>query len=506
MAEDSLSYLAPGFDPASLTAPRLRSILLEHDIDYPASAKKSQLVDLFNQHLLPQARKLLREHSRVKRSSKGIEDVPSSQASTVDEEEDRRRMRPPPVPDTPRRGSRRRTTPTTLDGSTDEEPVSRTSAGRTPGRPSRRTSKKQVKPVDEDSGVDLAQEKLVPPKRTRKSISPAIKQEDPSPEASRKAETDDSPFTQDNPFQSGSSPAEPESRAVSGERRRKTLPSGEVREVRRKSKPMRRSELAPSGPGNQAVVDSSSRTVELPVARIKREEIDEPSTGEEFTPDEQQDLAVARANNDNKDVLPARRRSRPTPASSSVLKLATSLVSLAAVAGFGFVWRQEKIEIGYCGIGRPQSTEIRGVDIPDWASLLLPQCEPCPPHAYCSQHLATTCETDFILQPHPFSFAGLIPLPPSCEPDGEKAKRVQLVVDRAVQELRERNAKFECGDLVDETTGKSASSPELDATQLKAEVSSMKKKAMNQEEFEDLWRSALPEIIGRDEIVLRSDG
>ena len=499
MADDNLDHLAPGFDPSSLTIPRLRSILVYHNVNYPASAKKSQLIDIFNQKVVPHAPKILAAQSRVKRSSKGIEDVPSSQ-STVDEEEDRQRMRPPPIPDTPRRGSRRRTTQAQTDGSADDEPVRQSSAGRTPGRPPRRVSTKPARPIDEDSGVEMATEKLAPPKRTRKSISPAANQEPRGPEIKRKTDADDSPFTQDNPFQSGSSPAEPETRAVSGERRRKTLDSEEKKDPRRRSKPTQRSEVAPTSRR------SSSKTIEMSIARVKREDVVEPSAGEEFTPDEQEELAIARAGNNDKDILPARRRPRPSSASSAVLKLATTLISLSAAVGFGVVWRQEKIEIGYCGVGRVPSTDIQGVDVPDWAASLLPECEPCPPHAFCSQNLATTCEDGFVLQPHPLSFGGVIPLPPSCEADGDKAKRVQLVVDKAVQELRERNAKFECGELVDETTGKQASSPVLDATQLKAEVSSMKKRAMNQEEFEDLWRSALPEIVGREEVVVESDG
>ncbi|KAL9065988.1 MAG: hypothetical protein Q9157_007292 [Trypethelium eluteriae] len=504
MADENYDYLAPDFDPNTLTVPRLRSILVHHNVEYPSSAKKSQLIEIFNRNVVPQAGKILREQSRVKRSSKGIEDVPSSQASTVDEEDTVRQMRPPPIPDTPRRGSRRRTTPAQVDGSTDEEPIKQSSAGRTPGRPSKRTSAKSARPVDADSGVEMATENLAPPRRVRKSTSPAVKKEDPEYSVWHKTDADESPFTQDNPFQSGSSPAEPEPRRTSGGRRRKTE-SGETVEVRRRSKPMRRSEGISGSHENRPAIDSSSKTIEMPIARIKHEE-DEPSAGEEFTPDEQQDLAVARAHNDNKDVLPARRRARPATTSSSILKLATTMVSLAAITGFGLVWRQEKIEVGYCGIGRPPTTEIRGVDIPEWASLLQPQCEPCPPHAFCSQDLVTSCENDFVLQPHPLSLGGLVPLPPSCEPDGEKAKRVQLVVDKAVQELRERNAKFECGELVDETTGKQANGPELEETALKAEVSSMKKKSMNQEEFEDLWRSALPEIMSLDEIVVGSDG
>ncbi|KAI9704554.1 MAG: inner nuclear membrane protein enriched at telomere/subtelomere region [Bogoriella megaspora] len=502
--DDDLYYLAPGFEPSTLTIPKLRSILIEHKINYPASAKKAQLVDLFNNNVAPQAKQLLAAQARVRRTSRGITDVPSSQASTAstmdDDEEDRQQMRPPPIPDTPRRQSRRRTT-AYIDGSTDDEPVAKSSAGRTPGRPSKRASAKPTRNIEEDSGVDMAHENLAVPKRTRKSTSPAVASRDTT-FASNDAE---SPFTQDNPFQSGSSPADPTPRAVSGERRRKTLGPGEVKEPIRTSKPMRRSDGA-LPKQHDGVVMPATKQVSMPIARITREEVEEPPAGEEFTPEEQQELAVERARNDKKDVLPARRKKRPSSTGSSIVKVATPSVLLAALVGFGAVWRQEKIEVGYCGVGRAPSSNIAGVEIPDWASILQPQCEPCPPHAFCSDALITTCETDFVLQPHPLSLGGLVPLPPSCEPDGEKVKRVQSVADRAVEKLRQRNADYECGELIDENTGKLAGGPELGETQLKAEVSSMRRKGMNQEEFEDLWRSALPEIMGRDEVVQGSEG
>ena len=43
------AYLEPDFDPSSLTIPRLRSILVAHGVDYPASSKKAQLIDIFNE-------------------------------------------------------------------------------------------------------------------------------------------------------------------------------------------------------------------------------------------------------------------------------------------------------------------------------------------------------------------------------------------------------------------------------------------------------------------------
>ncbi|KAH9836451.1 sister chromatid separation protein Src1 [Teratosphaeria destructans] len=74
---DDQAYLEPGFDPKSLTMPRLRCILVAHEITFPTSAKKQVLVNLFDDKILPQAHELRDARARVKRSSRGIEDVPS---------------------------------------------------------------------------------------------------------------------------------------------------------------------------------------------------------------------------------------------------------------------------------------------------------------------------------------------------------------------------------------------------------------------------------------------
>jgi hypothetical protein len=58
---ESLDYLQTGFDPSSLTVPRIRSILVAHDIEYPSGAKKPQLVQIFSEKVLPQSRKILSE-------------------------------------------------------------------------------------------------------------------------------------------------------------------------------------------------------------------------------------------------------------------------------------------------------------------------------------------------------------------------------------------------------------------------------------------------------------
>ena len=54
--------------------------------------------------------------------------------------------------------------------------------------------------------------------------------------------------------------------------------------------------------------------------------------------------------------------------------------------------------------------------------------------------------------------------------------------------------------------GRHAQSAELDEPKLKADIASRRRKGMSQEEFEDLWESALPELVSRDEVVSGSSG
>ncbi|KAI9742951.1 MAG: hypothetical protein M4579_007751, partial [Chaenotheca gracillima] len=119
--------------------------------------------------------------------------------------------------------------------------------------------------------------------------------------------------------------------------------------------------------------------------------------------------------------------------------------------------------------------------------------------------MVTKCEPDFVLQPHPLSLGGLVPLAPTCEPDGEKARKVKAVADRAVEELRERRAKYECGDLIDEKNKAVKPSVEISETKLKEAVGEKRRKGMTQSEFENLWQSALGEVLNRDEILVGTD-
>lgn len=136
--------------------------------------------------------------------------------------------------------------------------------------------------------------------------------------------------------------------------------------------------------------------------------------------------------------------------------------------------------------------------------------------------MAVQCEDDFILRQHPLSANGLIPLPPTCEPDSEKERRVRAVADRAIEELRQRRADHECGTessvtylAIPDTSSSQTSSSVVSSTSTKLEISESdlksslakhRRKNMSPQEFEDLWQSALGDIKSRDEIEVTEDG
>jgi len=270
-------------------------------------------------------------------------------------------------------------------------------------------------------------------------------------------------------------------------------------------------------------VDTVSKAFEVPMSRVAGRKTPEfRSThlepGEEFTPDEQ--LALDQEEQANPQLALARRKPRQakrgTGLATPIWVLATTLVGAYAAW-----YRQEKIAVGYCGLGRDPSQlipaafqlpdwavevaakvglESSDIKVPEWAlPFLEPECEPCPPHAYCYEDFTVRCEQDFILKPHPLAVGGLVPLPPTCEPDGEKVRRVQAVANKAVEELRVRRAQFECGEPA-EPEGEPVESPAIEEEELKLVLSHKRSKRMNAEEFDDLWAAAIGEVRAREEV------
>jgi hypothetical protein len=370
---------------------------------------------------------------------------------------------------------------------------------RSPTKKTPRASSKHARASDTETGTDLdGVRRIVRKSRTSEAAptpvpAPRIKREefDDGAGVSRR----ETAFTFDNPFQSGSSPPS-EGQSISGTR--KSLGTSSTK---RKSSSTRRRTEGPKA--EDGIHPPTSATFEIAVSGINKD-VDESGVevSEEFTPDAQLELAQEEAANGG---LVPRRKRKETGGTGKAGPI--WVVMLTLLGGYATWYRQEKVAVGYCGVGRDATQIIpAGVQVPDWVKTLAePQCELCPQHAYCTENLDTHCESDFVLKPHPLALGGLVPLPPTCEPDGEKVRRVKAVADRAVEELRERRAKWECGDLVDEA-GAPQAAVEIDEDELKKEVSKKRRKGMGEAEFEELWAGAIGEIEGREEVVRAADG
>ncbi|KAL4997926.1 Man1-Src1p-C-terminal domain-containing protein [Aspergillus recurvatus] len=496
---DDLDYLSPDFDLNSLTVPRLRSILVSHDVPYPASAKKAQLIRIFEDEVLPQARKLLRERERVRRTSEGITNMPSRESSVVSEQEferDRVAQTPSSVSTAGRRGrSRVSARASTID--TEEASVTATPSSRRTTR-SRRSQKPEAEPTDEHLTTPVPSNAITPRPSTaskhRRGLTPT--QAEPRALEFKTKPKSESVFTDDNPFQSGS-PASWDQRksgAISSERKRNSNAYHSMvkspLKTPAKETTSRKSET-PTYIKDEEDLDGTNQSL----AAYEPHETDT-DIGEEFTPEEQ--LALER---EQADLLyptrPRKRQQKPGPVGRAV----PWLIILSLFTSFGAWWRKEKIEIGFCGIGKP-TWSLAETKVPEWANVLEPQCEPCPSHAFCYPNFEARCEHDFILTPHPLSLGGLVPLAPTCEPDGEKARRVKAVADKAVEALRDRRAKWECGQL--SGGSKETAGPDVTEVDLKEEVAKKRRKGMTDAEFDDLWKGALGDIIAKEEVVAKT--
>ena len=209
-------------------------------------------------------------------------------------------------------------------------------------------------------------------------------------------------------------------------------------------------------------------------------------------------------------------------------------------------WRREKVEIGYCGVGNtglfppfPLSIQYPGSDLNgiapqglirndyEWSTFLRPECEPCPPNAICKPNYTAECKPDYVLVNNPFSLFGLIPLPPTCEPDSEKLRRIAILSDEAIKVLRKRAADVECGGLppikpsVGAKEGEAVEVPRsvvgaeeggpiergkgMDESELRKVLYELKAPKLSDAQFNELWKAALEDIASRDEIEAKDD-
>lgn len=514
---ESVDYLLDGFDPRSLTVPRLRSILVTHNVQYSSAAKKPQLVELFENEVVPQSKKYLAARARAKRSSMGIVDA-DSQSTTSTDFSGEQTLMAPPASSTRARSPRKSTRVKRESEDPDLAPAPSLAPPPLRESPRKRQSRSASAQLAPTSDTDTAPDDGYRSARRSRRTTPAPKLEAPEEEDGffKKTPETENVFSSENPFQSGgSSPPAP---IKTPSNRRKTTDFNSVKTTKTPSAGRRRTDGPFFGDDDDATLVSKS--FEVPMRRSSTPKTPKPSTfvdaGEEFTPDEQ--LALNQEERANPQLALARRKPQPTSRGTG-LSTPLWVLGITLLGAYGAWYRQEKIAVGYCGLGREPSqlipADIRlpewatqltsrfGVEtiqVPDWVfPLVEPECEPCPSHAYCYEDYSVRCEPDFILKPHPLALGGVVPLPPTCEPDGEKVRRVQAVANKAVEELRDRKAKYECGEPL-EADAPPPDSPAIEEQELKETLSQKRSKRMSADEFDELWVAAIGEVKAKEEV------
>lgn len=179
-----------------------------------------------------------------------------------------------------------------------------------------------------------------------------------------------------------------------------------------------------------------------------------------------------------------------------VLRQRTTLLTLAllVVGALAAWWRNEKLQVGYCTVGRP-GWSLSG-RVPEWVDhTIAPRCETCPRHASCHPQSRVTCDEDFLMRPHPWSVGGLVPLPPRCEGARGRPLQVQKLAAQTVAELRSRQSAWRRSQKDDDWIRALPSENELKTT-----ILGRNRSVYNASTADALWQDALQEGMDRKEI------
>lgn len=243
-------------------------------------------------------------------------------------------------------------------------------------------------------------------------------------------------------------------------------------------------------------VSSSATETEEQTAAPSDEEADTDIEDEEETADERS-LASR-----------VRNQKRKSPSFATTLLFVGLWIFLIGFAMFGYWYREQTILIGYCGHEIDKPTIPRQSDTPALISKLgdyldnnfKPSCVPCPQHARCFTHLELGCYEDFVeSKPWYYQYWPVFdPRAKRCIPDTKKAKKVELMIDEALDLLRARNANIQCG-----LTAVDNFEAGIEVNELHDLLLALKAPYITEEEFEDLWKRSVVELEKEPEITVR---
>ncbi|KAK9321798.1 Man1-Src1p-C-terminal domain-containing protein [Lipomyces orientalis] len=446
---DDLSYLEPGFDPAKLRVPDLRRVLLMHDVPFPSSAKKAELVELFKEHISPNSANLL---AAKEDSGRAVPDIlDASITSSLPASEPPRSARKSTArksttirSQTPR-GSRRKTTAAT------------------------ETPKLEVKSENEKPKVTDEYDKI-------------------------KVEEGGSPFSSENPFQT------PRTRTSPKTSRKKSSLTSVKKEGATPPKyiatpaPQRASPRAPIALKVQSSPNGESEygtPVKFSSELFLPNEPQYPEGGPAIIESEGYEVETPEEMEIHAGELAGYRAA--SPFAFPVKSFVTWVIVLLGVS-YLMWWRNEKFKVGYCeveGLGRYVP------DFPEhsWRQMIEPDCTPCPSHAVCYSNFHAKCVPDYVYEPSVWSLGGMLPFAPKCVPDTEKLQRAKVLLEETLQLLRKRYADVQCG-----SGGTGKNDPTVAVADLRAKLYSMKSPSLSDDAFAELWELAFKDLVEQEEV------
>ncbi|KAJ8603447.1 hypothetical protein MRB53_042144 [Persea americana] len=527
---ESNEYLDPAFDSQSLKVVELRRIFFEHDVDFKTTAKKAELVQIFNEEIRPRAKDLLRSKTSPAKSSNKVETVGGASPVVLPTTTPRR------GPGRPRKNAANESDePTTVKK---EPSTARKASAPATGRKSVGRPRKHPKPESDEESSTPATNKRHASSRSKSAASAdettatEDEVEDKKPKSEKRSFA--STFSSLNPFQSGSPPT-----SASPAKRRQTAVPNSTQKLSPPKKADRRKTdipLTPSSLSSAAGTDEVEMNFAHPektpknLNPFKNRESFMPSVSSLKASPAFQSAAQRRKENDlarnqlrgsdadeDEHVVTSQKAGRKTVSTSRAKKQLVRavdshpikealqwllLLSVLLTLAYGAErYRQEKLSAGYCGVDSlpvvppPHASELeRAIH---W---LRPQCTPCPPHGVCSPGFQLRCEDEFVKKEHPLSLSGYLPISGHCEPDTEKLRKIQIVANEIIETLRDRTANAECG----YATTPTSSEVGMSRDELKAVLQQKKSSSISTEQFETLFSHAIDDIRTRDEIEISS--
>ena len=188
-----------------------------------------------------------------------------------------------------------------------------------------------------------------------------------------------------------------------------------------------------------------------------------------------------------------------------ILKKLLTLTVLTFILFFGFWYREQKFQVGYCG------TELRkpmhlpnGLKFQQLMQLdellqenFRPQCVPCPDNAICYPYLKLKCKPKYRLVKPLLGLNGLLPLSDSCVRDDQREQLVSEAVRKSLDFLRSKNAQISCGDGNDDI--KSG----LNENELFQIFNEARAAWISDEEFNEIWDQVVSNLKNEPEIIYR---